>query len=292
MANDFLTVAIGGGANVASQAAFAASGDVTNGFANGEIPASAIFNKMVRQSSAIAAMIAQAIVDIVGVSMLDDGNSATQLSNFKQMLQRLTQLNYYTDTGAANAYVITPAPAIAAYAGGQTFSFVPSHANTTASTINVSGLGVKSIVHPDGSALESGDIPLSGLVQIIYQATLGKFILMTVSQPAPYGGTSIFRVPGTKFVLMWGNYSISVAAGGSPVSGLKIGNTSAGGITFPGTFGGAAQAIWAFPQTDINGAIAGANAVINSASTATLYANSSTTGSTATGFYFVIGTSS
>jgi hypothetical protein len=39
-------------------------------------------------------------------------------------------LTYYADTGAADAYVITPAPAITAYAAGQRFSFKATNANT------------------------------------------------------------------------------------------------------------------------------------------------------------------
>lgn len=95
---------------------------------------------------------------------------------------------YYADTGAANALVITPAPAITAYAGGQRFLVVPANVNTGASTINVNALGVKTIVHPDGSALNSGDIPAAGLIEVIYQATLGKFVLMAAVSAVPTFG--------------------------------------------------------------------------------------------------------
>ena len=55
-------------------------------------------------------------------------------------------LNYVaSDSGSADAYVIAPSPAITAYTEGQRFGFTATNASTGASTINVSGLGVKSI---------------------------------------------------------------------------------------------------------------------------------------------------
>lgn len=117
---------------------------------------------------------------------------------------------YYTDIGAANAYVITPSPAIAAYAAGQRFLMVPAHANTGASTINVNALGVKSIVKPDGSALVPGDIPLSGLVEVVYQAALGKFVLnTTVNSNFTASANGHCYLAGTKFKANWATYSIT-----------------------------------------------------------------------------------
>lgn len=49
------------------------------------------------------------------------------------------------DTGAANAYAIAPTPSVAAYTSGQVFWIRIANTNTGASTINVSGLGVKNI---------------------------------------------------------------------------------------------------------------------------------------------------
>lgn len=87
--------------------------------------------------------------------------------------------DYKVDTGAANAYVITPAPAITAYAVGQMFSFKAVNANTTTSTLNVNGLGVKTIKKIDGSTnLASGDIGAGQIVLVEYDGT--NFILLTI----------------------------------------------------------------------------------------------------------------
>lgn len=79
--------------------------------------------------------------------------------------------DYKVDTGAANAYVITPAPAITAYTTGQIFSFKAVNANTTASTINVNGLGVKTIKNPKGGDLVANDIGAGQLVMVGYDGT-------------------------------------------------------------------------------------------------------------------------
>lgn len=85
--------------------------------------------------------------------------------------------NYFVDTGAANAYVITAGAQVTAYADGQTFLFKAVNANTAASTINVSGLGVKSIVRADDSALQANDIVAGQISQISYNATTTHFQL-------------------------------------------------------------------------------------------------------------------
>ena len=83
----------------------------------------------------------------------------------------------WPDTGAANAYVITPSPAIAAYAAYQTFSFKAANANTGASTLNVNGVGAAALKHRDGSALNANDI-LAGSINLVeYDGT--NFQLLT-----------------------------------------------------------------------------------------------------------------
>lgn len=80
--------------------------------------------------------------------------------------------DYVADTGAADAYVITPIPAIAAYATGQIFSFKAANTNTGNSTLNVSGKGVKTIKKGDGSKnLFAADIVAGQVVVVEYDGT-------------------------------------------------------------------------------------------------------------------------
>lgn len=85
MANNFLVVAGGGGANVISQAVFAAQSWLANGWASGILP-STWLNKVVRQHSIMSAVVAQLIVDQTGQDAIDDGTTATLLANLKTAL--------------------------------------------------------------------------------------------------------------------------------------------------------------------------------------------------------------
>ena len=82
MANDFLVFGGAGGANVITQAAYAALGARTSGFSSGTAN-SAQCNKTWRQSSIMAAVLAQFISDRTGQDVLDDGTTATILANLK-----------------------------------------------------------------------------------------------------------------------------------------------------------------------------------------------------------------
>lgn len=74
----------------------------------------------------------------VALSLLD-GNYTALVNYLNSVANRIVMA---ADTGAANAYVVTPLPALTALTAGQFFSFTTANANTGASTINVSALGV------------------------------------------------------------------------------------------------------------------------------------------------------
>lgn len=101
--------------------------------------------------------------------------------------------DYKVDTGAANAYVITPSPAITAYTTGQIFSFKAVNANTTASTLNVNGLGVKTIKKLSGGFdLVANDIIAGAVVVVEYDGTNFQLISPVSFPPATQNGASIY----------------------------------------------------------------------------------------------------
>lgn len=100
------------------------------------------------------------------------GGTGASLSVRPDTLASTLLSDYKADTGAANAYVITPVPAITAYTAGQIFTFKATNANTAASTLNVSGLGAKTIKKGSGSTdLASGDIAAGMIVLCEYDGT-------------------------------------------------------------------------------------------------------------------------
>lgn len=88
-------------------------------------------------------------------------------------------LGAITTTGSANAYVLTTGLSLAAYVSGQAFKIKTNFANTGAATINVDGLGAKSIVKNGSTALASGDLASGQVYEIAYDGTnfqlVGKF---------------------------------------------------------------------------------------------------------------------
>jgi len=95
--NQFKPFAVGSGANVLSQTEYEAlTGILANGFSSGTA-VSAQLNKVWRQSSIMAAVLAQFIVDESGQDAQDDGTTATLLANLK------TGINVMVSAGTSPA---------------------------------------------------------------------------------------------------------------------------------------------------------------------------------------------
>lgn len=76
-----------------------------------------------------------------------------------------------TDGGAANAYTVTPATAVAEYVSRTIVIFSPTVANTGASTIAVSSLAAKDLKSCSGADLISGELSVGGIYAAIYNGT-------------------------------------------------------------------------------------------------------------------------
>lgn len=76
-----------------------------------------------------------------------------------------------SSTGSANAYVVTLSPALLAYDSGTIVSYLANFSNTGAATVNVNGLGAKSIVNLNNAALVANDIVSGALVYLQYDGT-------------------------------------------------------------------------------------------------------------------------
>lgn len=85
-------------------------------------------------------------------------------------------INYAADTGAANAYVVTLSPAIAAYTIGQQILFKATAANTGASTLAVNGLTATFIKKRVTEPLAANDILAGMMCLVVYDGT--NFVLM------------------------------------------------------------------------------------------------------------------
>jgi uncharacterized membrane protein YgcG len=94
-----------------------------------------------------------------------------------------------TDSGSANAYILTPSRTLPSYTLGTLFVFKALNANTGACTVNVSGLGVKSIKTISGADPSAGDV-------------FGEVILR-------YDGTNMVIVGGSGFLSKTGTQTVA-----------------------------------------------------------------------------------
>lgn len=97
-----------------------------------------------------------------------------------ETLMKQGKVTYAVDSAnVANAYTITLAVSPASYADGLLISCRPLVSNSGAATINVNGLGVKSIRNIDSTALSAGAIVAGSAFIIVYSTTTGYFHLLT-----------------------------------------------------------------------------------------------------------------
>lgn len=137
---------------------------------------------------------------------------------------------YAADTGAANAYVISPTPAIISYQNGQSFIVKITNANsgTSGSTINVSGLGTKNIITATSTVLIAGQLTAGMMARIVYNGT--SFMLENPAH-VPCQRTVYTTGSGT-YTVPTGAISLDITVqggGGGGAAGNTAGGTGGGG---------------------------------------------------------------
>jgi len=97
-------------------------------------------------------------------------------------------------SGSDTITATVTSPNFTAYAAGQTFNFVAAAANTTTSvTLNLNGLGAKSVTKQGSVALAVGDIQSGQMVEVVYDGTRFQVISsypMNLTTPPAIGGTT------------------------------------------------------------------------------------------------------
>ena len=78
---------------------------------------------------------------------------------------------YAADDESTDTYVITLTPPTLAYVTGQVFYFKANTVNTGAATLNVDGLGAKTIKKLHDQDLANGDIESGHIVEVAYDGT-------------------------------------------------------------------------------------------------------------------------
>lgn len=107
----------------------------------------------------------------------------------QEILRAVEQGRFFITSGT-NAYTATSSatmPPVTSYANRKSFFLLISIANTGASTINIDGVGAANIYKFGNQALNAGDLPANGIVEIVYdganfQAVGGGVIYAFINQ--------------------------------------------------------------------------------------------------------------
>ncbi len=85
---------------------------------------------------------------------------------------------FYVDSGAANAYVLSPVGAQQtpiSYGNGREIRFVPANRNTGASTVNVDGLGARDVETRLGDVVQGGQLRAGEVVTLHFNTASDAF---------------------------------------------------------------------------------------------------------------------
>jgi hypothetical protein len=107
-----------------------------------------------------------------------DGNFTNQAS--RAIIDLGMNAGFYTDSGTANNIVLSNSnnPDPTSLRDGIKVIFKSAATNTGATTINLSGLGAKSLLKENGSNLSSGDIIANNRYECIYSSSGDSFTLL------------------------------------------------------------------------------------------------------------------
>lgn len=268
--NNIKPFAGGSSANVTSQADFEALAALATGFQSGKA-SSAQINKVLRQSSLMAYVLAQFISDSAAVDVLDNGVPATVLANLKASMKALTPgrilgapkvftaATSYTPSAGTTAIVVqvvggggggggTPATSSSqnsvgsgGAAGGMAISYIPVSSLSTpvAVTVGIAGQGVIGAAGQKGGTSSFGSYISctggNGGLLGAAAASGAPYVLQSPPGGVATGGTilNVNGSPGGQATFITTSAGISGTGGSSPLggSGGTGGSTASGGYS-------------------------------------------------------------
>ena len=102
-------------------------------------------------------------------------------------------LDYYVDSGSANAIIITPSPALGGHVSGLQILVKTAAANTGAATVKVGTATPVSLKRIDGAALQGGEYAAGSMVTVAYDGTYYRLIDPTPAASSNQTSTAVAR---------------------------------------------------------------------------------------------------
>ncbi|WP_244255716.1 hypothetical protein [Burkholderia vietnamiensis] len=191
--NNFKAFAAAAGANVMTQADYEALAALLTGFVSGTAQSDQL-NKVWRQSSIMAAVLAQFLVDITGQDAIDDGTTATLLANLKAavlaqsvgVVGAVRNGRMYVAAASASATYTADEVIVETVLGGLRYGI--ASLNKTVNLAAANGAG----------AMDTGSAPANGYVALyaIYNPVTKVPALLATNAtsavaPSVYGGANM-----------------------------------------------------------------------------------------------------
>lgn len=150
------------------------------------------------------------------------GNSSGGNTRIPTESDYIRQPGYADTSGTANTYTAALNPALSSYTSGVALAVKINAANTGASTINVNGLGAKSILNSKGAALVAGKLVVGGVYTLRYNGT--AFILQ--GEGGDYGTATAAEVLAGRTI----GTENGLVTGTMPNNGTKVYTPSSGNV--------------------------------------------------------------
>lgn len=178
------------------------------------------------------------------------GNSSSLTSYAATNQVQNSAFTWLSSVSGVDTITASATPTPAAYTAGQTFSFLSAGANTGAVTLNISGLGAKSITKNGTTPLSAGDIASGAVIPVQYDGTQFQIVSGSGSgsgpQPGNLSGALNFNqvsiaAATTTDILGAGGNSV-LMTGNSPITITSFGtSTQAGAARFVTSTGSGAH---------------------------------------------------
>jgi hypothetical protein len=152
--------------------------------------------------------------------------AATAAADAVRFDQIQSSTEKWVTVSGTDTYVGSVTPALTAYAAGNAFNFVVPNTNTTACTINIDGLGAKSITRDGSTALVAGDLIANSVVTIVYDGT--RFQVLNSNSVTNFRVSGTFNVVGATTLagLSATTGAFSGAVTGLTYNGLTVSTTT------------------------------------------------------------------
>lgn len=191
--------------------------------------ATALTNSIaVNGESVVTADIAFGNNKLTGVK---DGTLAKDAANVSQIQNSNAIL--LASVAGTDTITASLSPALTAYANGQIFTLIPANSNTGAVTININGLGAKSITKNGSTALVAGDL------------------VAGVEYSLQYDGTRFQKVAGSDYAKTGANSDITSLTGLTTPLSQAQGGTGTNTIPVFSAYQSSAQTLAAAAYTKI-----------------------------------------